>query len=155
MDKTIAKRVGTAGLVVLGVALLFGKAEAKSKSNPVVEANIPYAFHLANRTLPAGNYKFELATGTPTPSDRISVLIVRNREGRIYQAIAVSVQARAGLPDESRVVFDSGEEHTLVSLWKDGDRFDLQRTIAASADDADDWTSGVSVVTVSARLSER
>jgi hypothetical protein len=79
---------------------------------------------------------------------------VRNREARIYQAIAVSVQARAGLPDESRVVFDSGEEHNLVSVWKDGDRFDLQRTIATSAD-ANDWTSGVSLVTVSARLSER
>lgn len=155
MEKIIAKRLGTAALLVLSVALLLGQAEAKTKSNPVVEANIPYAFHLANRTLPAGNYKFELATGTPAATDTVSVLIVRNREAGIYQAVAVSVQARAGLPSESKVVFDSAEERSLVSVWKDGDRFDLQKPIATATDDADDWSGGASLVTVSARLSDR
>ncbi len=155
MEKIIAKRLGTTALLVLGIALLFGQAEAKTKSNPVIEANIPYAFHLANRTLPAGSYKFEVATGTPAPTDSVSVLIVRNHEAGIYQAVAVSVQARAGLPNESKVVFDSADERSLVSVWKNGDRFDLQKAIAAEAENGDDWTGGASLVTVSARLSDR
>ena len=138
----------------MGVALLFGKAEAKTKANPMVEVNVPYAFHLANRTLPAGSYKFELATGTPGPADKISVIIVRNREARIYQAVAVSVQCAAGMPSESRVDFSGDDEHALVSVWKNGDRFDLKPALAAT-ENGDDWTGAARVVTVSARLSER
>lgn len=151
----MAKRFITAAALVLGTALLFGNAEAKTKSNPIVEVNIPYAFHLANRTLPAGSYKFELATGTPGPSDAVSVLIVRNREAKIYQAIAVSVQAGAGLPGESRVDFSGGVDHVLISVWKNGDRFDLQPALAAAADEAGDWKGGAQLERVAARLSDR
>jgi len=151
----MTKRLGAAALLVLGVALLFGKAEAKTKSNPVVEVSIPYAFRVANRTLPAGSYKFELATGTPRPADKISIIIVRNREARIYQAIAVSVQPGVGLPGDSRVDFSGDDAHSLVSVWKNGDRFDLQPALAAAAEKADDWTGASRVVRVSARLSDR
>lgn len=151
----MAKRLTAAAILVLGVALLFGKAEARTKSNPTVDVNIPYAFQLANRTLPAGTYKFELATGTPAPSDTVGVLIVRNREARIYQAIAVSVEPAAGLPNASRAVFAGGDDHILVSLWENGDRFDVNPGLAAAADEADDWSAGSQLVTVSARLSDR
>jgi hypothetical protein len=151
----MAKRLSAAALLVLGVALLFGTAEAKTKSNPVVEVNIPYAFHIANRTLPAGSYRFELATGTPGPADTISVIIVRNREARVYQAVAVSVQPGVGLPGDSRVDFSSGDDHALVSVWKNGDRFDLKPALTAAAEDAGDWTGAGRVVTISSRLSDR
>jgi len=151
----MTKRLSAAALLVLGVALLFGKAEAKTKTNPMVEVNVPYAFHLANRTLPAGSYKFELATGTPGPADKISVIIVRNREARIYQAVAVSVQCGAGMPSESRVDFSGDDEHALVSVWKNGDRFDLKPALAAATENGDDWTGAARVVTVSGRLSTR
>src|ERR1700675_1610941 len=151
----MAKRLSAAALLVLGVALLFGKAEAKPKSNPVVEVTVPYIFHIGNRTLPGGSYKFELATGAPRPGDSISVLIVRNREAKVYQAVVVSVRPAVGLPAESRVDFSSGDEHRLVSLWKNGDRFDVQPALASSMDNADDWTGGDGLVTLSARLSDR
>jgi hypothetical protein len=151
----MAKRLGAAALLVLGVALLFGKAEAKTKSNPVIEVNIPYGFHIGNRALPAGSYKFELATGAPGPTDSVSVLIVRNRAARVYQAVVVSVQPAAGLPEDSRVDFSGGDEHVLVSVWKNGDRFDLQSAVATAADNADDWTGGPRLVRLSAQLTGR
>ncbi len=147
----MAKRLGAAALLILGVALLFSNAEAKTRSNPVIEVNIPYSFHIGNRALPAGSYKFELATGAPGPTDTVSVLIVRNRAARVYQAVVVSVQAAAGLPEDSRVDFSGGDDHLLVSVWKNGDRFDLQRATAATVE-ADDWTDHVRLVTVSAQL---
>jgi hypothetical protein len=151
----MAKRLSAAALLVLGVALLFGKAEAKPKANPVVEVTVPYVFHIGNRTLPAGSYQFELATGAPAPTDSVSVIIVRNRPAKVYHAVVVSVQAAAGLPSESRVDFSGGDEHHLVSLWKNGDRFDVQPALASAMDNADDWTGGDGLVTLSARLSDR
>jgi hypothetical protein len=151
----MAKRLSAAALLVLGVALLFGKAEAKTKANPVVEVTVPYVFHIGNRTLPAGSYKFELATGAPSPGDSISVLIVRNQEAKVYQAVVVSVRAAVGLPAESRADFSGDDQHVLVSVWKNGDRFDLQPALASAMDEADDWSRGDRVVTLAARLSER
>jgi hypothetical protein len=153
MTKLIAKRLSLAAVLVLGVASLFSTAEAKTKSNPAVEVTIPYSFHLANRTLPAGNYKFELATGTPAAGDSVSVLVVRNREAKIYQAVAVTVQPGAGLTNESRVDFSGNNDHMLVSVWKNGDRFDLQPALATY--DGDDRNGGAQLIPVAARLSEK
>ena len=66
--------------IVLGTSILMGNAESKAKSNPVLEATIPFAFHLRTRTLPAAVYKFELATGVPRASDTISVVVIRSKE---------------------------------------------------------------------------
>lgn len=152
---TMTKRLSAAAILVLGVALLFGQAEAKTKSNPVIEVSIPYVFHLGHRTLPAGSYTFELATGAPNRGDSVSVLVVRNRAAKVYQAVVVSVQAEAGLPSESRVDFGGGDEHVLVSVWKNGARFDVQPAQAAAVDEANDWTRADRLVTVSARFSDR
>lgn len=149
----MAKRLSAAAILVLGVALLFGTAEAKTKSNPLIEVNIPYVFHLGNRTMPAGAYTFELATGAPNRGDSISVLVVRNRAAKVYQAVVVSVQAEAGLPGESRVDFGTGDDHVLISVWKNGARFNVQPALAAAIDEADDWTRADRLVTVSANFS--
>lgn len=120
---------------------MIGSAEAKSKSNPTVEASIPFTFQLGNRTLPAGNYKFELATGVPSAGDRISVLIVRSREAGIYQALAVPVKPGAGLEEESRVVFGGGDQHLLLAVWERGNRLELQPRILEAAENADEWSN--------------
>jgi hypothetical protein len=146
------KRLGIAAALVLGVSLFLGSAEAKTKANPVIEVRVPYAFQLNNRTLPAGNYKFELATGTPDASDAVSVLIVRNRDAHIYQAVAV--RPGAGLPEESRAVFGNGEQHVLMTIWKDGDRFDLQRA-RFEADDTDNLQGTDQVIAQSSQPTER
>jgi hypothetical protein len=151
----MTKRLSAAAILVLGVALLFGQAEAKTKSNPVIEVNIPYVFHLGQRTLPAGSYTFELATGAPNPGDTVSVLIVRNREAKVYQAVAVSAQPGVGLPTESKVDLSEGDEHVLVSVWKNGSRFDLQPGKVSAANQVDDWTRTARLVTVSANFSDR
>jgi hypothetical protein len=147
----MTKRLRVAAVLVLAVTIIFGKAEAKSKSNPVVEVNIPFSFQLGNRTLPAGTYKFELATGIPGVADTMSVLVVRNFESHIYQAIAVPVKAGAGLGSESRAVFSGGDLHTLVAVWESGDRLDLRPGGRAVVENDDDWSNGEQLVTVAFR----
>jgi len=136
---------------ILGVSMLIGLAEAKTKSNPAVEAHIPFAFHLGNRTLPAGDYKFEVATGTPNSEDTMCVLIVRNRTAGIYQALAVPVRPGAGLEEESRVVFGEGDAHLLVAVWERGNRLELQPSLLTAAENADDWSATPQLVSLASR----
>jgi hypothetical protein len=68
----------------------------------------------------------------------ISVLVVRNREGRIYQALAVSVKPAIGLEDEARLVFGSDEQHLLVAVWEKGSRLDLLPRMLEGAAKADE-----------------
>lgn len=123
--------------------MLMGRseAEAKVKSNPAVEAHIPFAFHLGSRTLPAGDYRFEMATGVPGSDDTMSVLIVRNRAAGIYQALAVLVKPGAGLEEESRVVFGEGDDHLLVAVWERGNRLEVQPRALNAAEISDEWSA--------------
>jgi hypothetical protein len=138
--------------VALGVSILMGSAQAKTKANPVVEVWVPFSFQVGNRTLPAGNYQFEIATGVPNAVDTISVLVVRNREARIYQALAVPVRPGLGLESESRLMFGSGEQHALVAVWEKGNRLDLQPAILEGAANADDWSNTEALVSVPTHL---
>lgn len=147
----MVKKMSVAVLVVLAVTMLFGKAEAKTKLNPVVELDIPFVFHLGNRTLPAGNYKFELATGAPANTDTMSVLVVRNREAGIYHAVAVPVRVAAGLSTESRAVFGGGDQHVLVALWHGGNLLDVQPAFLTAAENSDDWSNNRELVSVAFR----
>ncbi|HEY6765880.1 MAG TPA: hypothetical protein VI386_14015, partial [Candidatus Sulfotelmatobacter sp.] len=104
----MTNRLSFAAVVIFGATILFGNAEAKSKTNPAVDVNIPFSFQLGHRTLPAGDYKFELVTGEAT-ADSMGVLVVRNQEAKIYQSLAVPVRAGLGLSSESRVVFGGGD----------------------------------------------
>jgi hypothetical protein len=150
MKNTLAWAVG----IIIGVSIMIPNADAKTKSNPVVEASIPFAFQLANRTLPAGNYKFELATGVPGPSDRIGVIIVDNPEAGIYQALAVSIKPDAGLENESSVEFSS-DRHLLIAMWQQGNRLELQPAAAATIENADEWSDGEELVTIASRTIEQ
>jgi hypothetical protein len=147
----MTRKLSVAALVILAVTMLFGKAEAKTKSNPVVELDIPFAFQMGHRTLPAGSYKFELATGAPANADTMSVLVVRNREAGIYHAIAVPVKVAAGLSTESRAVFGGGDQHVLVAVWQGGNRLDVQLASLTAAENSDDWSNGTELVSVAFR----
>jgi hypothetical protein len=145
-----SKLNAVAVVAILAVTIFFGKAEAKTKSNPSVEVNIPFAFQLGNRTLPAGSYKFELATGEPANTDSMSVLVVSNRESHVYQSLAVPVKVGAGLRSDSRAVFGGGDQHILMAVWAAGDRLDLKPSMLA-ADNSDDWSDANQLVSVAFR----
>jgi hypothetical protein len=141
-------KIYTAAVMVLVVVTMLSGAEAKSKASPVVEANIPFAFQVGSRTLPAGSYKFELATGVPQDGDSTSVLIVRSLDLHVYQALAVPVNVGAGLANESRAVFDGSEQHSLVAVWQSGNRLDVQPATLETAQSVDEWSGDVQLVSV-------
>ena len=60
---------------------------------------------------------------------------------------------QAAYVDVDGVAEDSQSDS--ISLWKNGDRFDLQLALASAMDNADDWTGSDGLVTLTARLSDR
>ncbi len=123
----------TAAVMVLAVVTMLSGAEAKSKANPVVESNIPFAFQVGR---------------VPQDGDTTSVLIVRSAELHVYQAMAVPVSVGAGLANESRAVFDGGEQHSLVAVWQGGNRLDIQPATLAAAQSVDEWSGDARLVSV-------
>jgi hypothetical protein len=137
---------------MLAATLMLGKAEAKTnKKNPVVEVNVPFAFQVGSRTLPAGDYQFEMVTGAPEKWDTMAVVALRNRNEHVYQAIAVPVSAGAGLAGESWAVFGGGDQHVLVALWQNGDRYDIRPTMLLAAQNGDEWNDEPELVSVAMR----
>ena len=99
----------TALAVILSAPSAFGADAAKS--------NIPFAFQVSTKTLPAGEYTFTI--------DRFngSVKISGDKTGA-EEMIITSIVGRpyTGNPDESHIVFDkTGNQYILSEIWIPGE----------------------------------
>jgi len=97
--------------VVMAGLIVYAEVE------PRVIANIPFAFIVGNKTLPAGDYTID----RPDSNDP-NVLLIRNANNRIaIFTNAESVQAKQ-MPDKSELVFNRiGDKYFLSMVWVTGD----------------------------------
>lgn len=79
------------------------------------------------------------------------MLIVRNRQIGIYQALTVSLKPGAALEETSRIVFGSGDEHSLVAVWENGNWLDLQPAVIQAVENAGDLSGAAEMVSVLSR----
>jgi hypothetical protein len=109
-----------ATLTVL-IAMVARQAEAQPRRKVTLEASVPFEFVVGNRAYPAGRYTFEMATGAPKSTDRSGVLIVRNRERRLYTAVATTVTADRNPHDGHKLIFvRNGDRVFLSKVWRQG-----------------------------------
>ena len=86
--------------IAMTAFLLAGAAQAQTSGSNSIRADIPFAFHVGNKELPAGEYN---VTVLDPQSDR-KVLQIRSSDGRaaaIVNTVAADVRATAN----SRLVF--------------------------------------------------
>ncbi len=106
------------------MAILIGidvAANAQSRHKVSVEASVPFEFVIANQRFPAGTYVFEMATGSPKATDQAAVLIVRNRDHKLYAAVATDVTIDANAHVAPKVIFTrSGDVAYLSKVWHQG-----------------------------------
>jgi hypothetical protein len=97
-------------------------ADAQSQRKVTVQAAVPYDFVIGNRTLPAGTYVFEMATGSPKTTDQAGVLIVHNYERRLYVAVATGVQSDSNTHLQPKLEFiRNGDRVYLSKVWRQGE----------------------------------
>jgi hypothetical protein len=112
--------------IVMAMFVLVGSmavaAQAQSSGHTQLIANIPFAFSVGNKTLPAGEYTVVQVN----PASDHAVLQLRSRYGSA--SVMVQMNATIGRATENaRLVFDRyGDRYFFAQAWVDGDRNGLQ-----------------------------
>ena len=86
--------------LVMLVGILAVDARAQTASGQKMTANIPFAFNVGDKTLPAGRYTITLLSPT---SDR-KVVQLRSADGR-STAMVITLRVNAKTSENARVVF--------------------------------------------------
>jgi hypothetical protein len=136
-------------VVVIGGCV--GSATAEGRHKVTLEASVPFEFVLGNRAFPAGTYIFEMATGTPKPSDQAGVLVVRSHERKLYAAVAADVAADAKIHEGHKLEFvRAGDRVFLSKVWRQGGLAGLTVHTAPGATEAEE-TQASEVLTLDAQ----
>jgi len=112
---TMALRVSSLGLTAL-LALLFTGSSAFGADR--MKAEVPFAFHVGSKTLPAGAYQFKIdreadvvTVSSDQPRSSTDVLIVTSLAARPHSTGE----------NHAHLVFDKvGNTYTLSELWEPG-----------------------------------
>jgi hypothetical protein len=92
-------------------------AYAQIESDVTVNADIPYAFTVMDRTLPAGKYTIKVLD-----SDEPNVLEISSADGRTSVLVNTEDTQSARTPDKTKLVFDKvGDQYFLSQVWIAGD----------------------------------
>jgi hypothetical protein len=112
-------------LLVLGLLIGVGNATARAQAlidDTAIEADVPHAFVVKDKTLPAGKYTVKRLDDTQP-----NVLEIRSANGRTAIAFeAESVQANQ-IPRKAELVFDKvGDQYFLSKIWTADSDFGYQ-----------------------------
>ncbi len=111
----------------------------------VVQATIPFGFHVGNLLLPAGDYRIDLKGPN-------GLILIRNIEGKPAALAVATPTGPAEKRDTPLVVFNKiGNEYFLNRLWLPG--YSGSHSFPASAREKEAYAraSGITVASVSGR----
>ena len=103
-------------LLVVGLLIGIGNVTARAQGfidDTAIEADVPHAFSVKDKTLPAGKYTVKRLDDTQP-----NVLEIRSADGRTAVVFeAESVQANQ-IPSNAELVFDKvGDQYFLSKIW--------------------------------------
>lgn len=126
-------------LLITLIGIAASSANAQVRRKVTLEAAVPFEFVVANRAFPAGNYIFEMATGSPKTSDQSAVLIVRGHERKLYAAVATGVTTDSNAHVNPKLTFvRSGGRVFLSKVWRQGNAAGLSLHTVSGATEAED-----------------
>jgi len=118
-----------ATVLILAATIVPSPAQAKAKPKSYTIA-VPFDFVVGNRTMPAGNYRFQLVFGSPTQNDTAAVLAVRGEDGRYYTSTFTTVTEGEAPSDGPKLVFSrAGDRASLSQLWEQGNSVGLKLNV--------------------------
>jgi hypothetical protein len=125
-------------LLIALIGISAASANAQARRKVTVEASVPFEFVVGNRAFPAGNYVFEMATGSPKTSDQSAVLIVRGHERKLYAAVATGITTDSNAHVDPKLTFvRSGGRVFLSKVWRQGNSAGLSLHTAQGATEAE------------------
>ena len=102
---------------LIGLMAVAVNAQSNGTATRLI-AHIPFEFHAAGRTLPAGDYTVQQVN----PSSDRSVLQLNSKDGKASVLIQMNqVIDRAKTPETARLVFDRyGNQYFFYQAWMPG-----------------------------------
>ena len=152
MSSRILKNLTMLALVV-GLALATTSVSANGQSKSIVSADIPFDFIVGNKTLAAGKYMVNSATGDG------QALNIRRREGKSAVLVLTHEATEQSKKPIARMVFHRyGQQYFLAEVWS-GDQYgrkllqskrerNLRRELASNGSKSDSVTSSYEIVEV-------
>ena len=132
------KALPLVALLIALIGITSGSANAQLRCKVTLEASVPFEFVVGHRAFPAGNYIFEMATGSPQTSDQTGVLVVRSRVRKLYAAVATGVTADANAHVRPKLMFvRNGDRVFLSEVWQPGNLAGL--SVHTAPGEAEDW----------------
>jgi hypothetical protein len=103
-------------------------AKAQTSGNPQLIANIPFAFSVGNKTMPAGEYTVSCAN----PASDLKVLQLRSRDGRT--GVMVQTSSVIGkIQDSAKLMFNRyGDHYFFAQAWLPADNIGMQASQSRS-----------------------
>ena len=115
------RHVRTAIAIIFICGILAVGAEAQTVGSQTIKANVPFAFNVGQKSLPAGVYTVSILNPT---SDR-KALQIRSEDGRV-SAIVQTVGAGSSLADNAKLVFRRyGDRYFFAQAQLAGDTTSL------------------------------
>lgn len=98
------------------IALVSLSAQAQSRNQQQLRINVPFAFNVANKTLPAGEYRVSIVN----PSSDRSVLRFTSASGESTMVRTIDVQGWAAA--KGKLSFHHyGDSYFLAQVWMAGE----------------------------------
>jgi hypothetical protein len=112
-------------MVVTMIALMVAAlSSAKAQGPPIIQlrANIPFAFSVSDKTMPAGEYTI----GCPNPGSNMKILQVRSRDGQESTLVRTN-RVSGKIQDKAKLIFSRyGGQYFLAQVWLSSDSIGMQ-----------------------------
>jgi hypothetical protein len=109
-------------LITLTTAVALSTAKAQTITSLNLVADIPFAFNIGDKTMPAGEYTVQCVN----PSSSTKVLQVRSKDGQ--NSVLVQTNSVIGkLENNAKLVFHRyGDQHFFAQVWLPSDSIGMQ-----------------------------
>jgi hypothetical protein len=113
-------RTGKRMLLPLFFALIFAAAFSPSRTQAQIigniEANIPFQFHVGNKTLPAGEYIIHQLEGSD-----LTVMQINSADGKQSALFDVESAEAKSAPEKTELIFNKyGDRYFLSEIFDEG-----------------------------------
>jgi hypothetical protein len=113
-------------MVITIIALVtmagLSNAKAQTPSSVEVKANIPFAFGVGSKTMPAGEYTIRCTN----PNSHIKVLLIRSSD-KPESALVITQSVIGKTQDDAKLVFYRyGDQYFFAQVWLPSDSMGMQ-----------------------------
>ncbi len=115
-------------VTIIALITVAGLSSVKAQTSLSLKANIPFAFSVGNKTMPAGEYIVRCTN----PSSDLKVLQILSSDGH-QSALVRTNSVSSKFQDNAKLMFNRyGDQYFLAQAWLPADSIGMQAPVSRS-----------------------